>query len=62
MPELKELAMQLLYGRNISIHMAYEIRDNLFRLVAMNSSVSSKTKEWFVKTFGSDDGLQVRAR
>jgi|LauGreDrversion4_2_1035121.scaffolds.fasta_scaffold27565_5 hypothetical protein len=58
-PEVKELAMQLLYGRNITIHMAYECRDALLTLVSTNSSMCSKTKDWFIKTFGTDDGMKV---
>jgi hypothetical protein len=38
--------------------MAYEVRDTLLSLVH-KSEVSSKTKEWFSKTFGSDEGMMV---
>lgn len=51
--------MQLLYGRSISIHMAYEIRDALLVLISTNANVSNKTKEWFMRTFGSDDSMKV---
>ena len=57
-PELKEPAMELLYGRNISIHMAYETRDTLLSLLS-RASISSKTRDWFNKTFGSDEGMMV---
>jgi len=57
--ELKEPAMELLYARNISIHMAYEIRDSLLSSVSANANISSTTKEWFIKTFGSDEGMMV---
>jgi hypothetical protein len=51
--------MQLLYGRNISIHMAYEMRDALISLATSSTSISSKTRDWIVKTFGSDEGMTV---
>jgi hypothetical protein len=51
--------MDLLYGRNITIHMAYEIRDVLLSLVSKSSSISVKTRDWFTKTFGSDQGMMV---
>ena len=58
---MKEPAMDLLYGRNISIHMAYEIRDTLLSLVS-TCSISIKTREWLQKAFGSDEGMMVSVK
>jgi hypothetical protein len=51
--------MELLYGRNITIHMAYEIRDTLLSLASKSSSTTDKTRDWLTKTFGSDEGMVV---
>ena len=58
-PNVKEPTLQLLYGRNISIHMAYDIRDALLALVLGHTSLSQKTKNWFSSTFGTDEGMMV---
>jgi hypothetical protein len=50
--------MQLLYARSISRHMAFDIRDEVLQSV-LKSSLSSTTKDWFTKTFGSDEGMRV---
>jgi hypothetical protein len=50
--------MDLLYGRNLSIHMAYNTRDTLLSKLP-KASISSKTRDWIQKTFGSDEGMMV---
>ncbi len=49
----------LLYSRELSFHMAFEIRDQLIALV-MASTMDKTTKDWFVKCFGDDEGMKVR--
>jgi hypothetical protein len=41
--------------------MAREIRDTLLTLVHQSPTISSKTKEWFVRTFGTEEGMKVSA-
>jgi hypothetical protein len=60
--DIKELAKDLLYGRCLSTHMAREIRDTLLTLVHRSQTISFKTKEWFVRTFGTEEGMKVSAR
>ena len=57
--EVKDPTLQLLYGRTISIHMAYDIRDLLLALVLRHPTLSAKTKNWFTTTFGTDEGMMV---
>ena len=59
--DIKELACDLLYGRCLSIHMAYEIRDELIKRVA-ESSLCSTTKNWFGKTFNCDEGMETNTQ
>ena len=56
---LKPLAMTLLYGREISTHMACEIRDELIAKTASTGTCHSDTKSWMVATFGSDAAMMV---
>ena len=57
---IKDPAMELLYGRCITIHMAYNIRDAIFTALHSSScTLSKKTKDWFTATFGTDDGMRV---
>jgi hypothetical protein len=59
-PSIKDLTMELLYGRHITIHMAFDIRDTLFSLVHTPTSTLSKTtKDWFLTSFGTDAGMKV---
>ena len=59
--DIKDLTGDLLYGRCLSIHMAREVRDALFGLLLKSQTISSKTKEWFNKTFGTEEGMKVSA-
>ncbi len=59
--DIKELACNLLYGRCLSIHMAYETRDELIRKVA-ESSLCQTTKNWFGKTFNCDEGMKTNTQ
>ncbi len=61
-PNVKEPTLELLYGRNISIHMAYEIRDALLALVLGLPGLSQKTKNWFNSTFGTDEAMQTNTQ
>ena len=56
---LKPLAMALLYGREISTHMACEIRDDLIAKTATTATCHSDTKAWMVTTFGTDAAMKV---
>ena len=56
---LKPLAMSLLYGREVSPHMAYEIRDELISKVYSCGSVLAETKKWLTATFSTDAAMQV---
>jgi hypothetical protein len=58
---IKDLARDLLYGRCLSIHMARDIRDALLGLVLQSETISIKTKEWFARTFGTEEGMKVSA-
>lgn len=41
--------------------MAREARDALFRLGLASQSISGKTKEWFNRTFATEEGMKVSA-
>jgi len=57
---IKEPTMELLYGRCVTIHMSYEIRDAIFSaLHSPSCMLSTKTKDWFTATFGTDEGMRV---
>jgi hypothetical protein len=54
---LKPLAMSLIYGREVSTHMAYEIRDRL--LSSGCQTIGQQTRKWLQATFSTDAGMQV---
>lgn len=57
---IKEPTMELLYGRCVTIHMAYAIRDAILSdLHRPLCTLSKKTKDWFTATFGTDEGMRV---
>ena len=57
---IKEPTMELLYGRCVTIHMAYAIRDVILSALHSTScTLSKKTKDWFTATFGTDEGMRV---
>lgn len=58
--DLKELAMQLLYCREISTHVAFEIRDHLFSEMYKVGAASQSVKKWVTANFESDEAMQVR--
>lgn len=59
-PSIKDPIMELLYGRCITIHMAFEIRDAIFAaLHSPSCAVIKKTKDWFTASFGTDVGMRV---
>jgi hypothetical protein len=41
--------------------MARDIRDALLGLVLQSETISIKTKEWFARTFGTEEGMKVSA-
>ena len=57
--ELKDQAMNLIYGKHISVNIAFEIRDKLLSDVLSCGALSKPTKDWFMKTFGSDAAMKV---
>jgi hypothetical protein len=58
--DLKPLAMQLLYGREISTHVAFETRDQLFSEMYKAGAASHTVKKWVTANFESDAAMQVR--
>jgi hypothetical protein len=60
--EIKDLSKLLLYNRDLSFHMAYEIRDELLSLVLRSQNISKTTKDWFIRHFSTDEGMAVRVR
>jgi hypothetical protein len=56
--ETKDLTLKLLYGREISVHMANEISASLLTKVAAKAMLST-TKEWFSKSFSTEEGMKV---
>ncbi len=56
---LKEPAMALLYSKDISTNMAFDIRDSLVTAVAATHNLDSKAKKWILANFGTEDGMEV---
>jgi hypothetical protein len=56
--ETKDLTKMLLYGREISVHMATDMSASLLTKVAAKSMLSS-TREWFTKSFSTEEGMKV---
>ncbi len=56
---LKDKAMTLLYGRNISTTMAFEIRDKLISDVTATTNLGADTRKWVLANFGTDETMQV---
>lgn len=56
---LKDKAMNLLYGRNISTTMAFEIRDKLISDVTATTNLGAQTRKWVLANFGTDETMQV---
>lgn len=54
---LKPVAMSLIYGRDVSTHMAYELRNQLLQNTCQ--TISSTTKRWLDATFSTDAAMQV---
>ena len=54
---LKPVAMALLYGREVSTHMAYDLRNQL--LESKCQTIPSITKNWLQKAFSTDAAMQV---
>lgn len=60
-PEFKEQAMRLLYDKNISLKMAFEVRDSLISGVSQCAALGKPTRDWMLKTFGTDEAMAVSA-
>jgi hypothetical protein len=58
-PELKDQAMRLLYDKNLSLKMAFDVRDILISDVLRCAALSKNTRDWMQKTFGSDEAMAV---
>jgi hypothetical protein len=56
---LKDKAMSLLYSRNISTTMAFEIRDKLISDVTGTTNLAAPTRKWILANFGTDETMQV---
>lgn len=56
---LKESAMSLLYGRNISTTMVFEIRDKLISGCTTTSNLLATTRKWVLANFGTDEAMHV---
>ncbi len=56
---LKESAMTLLYGRNISTAMVYEIRDKLINGCTSTTNLAAPTRKWVLANFGTDEAMHV---
>ena len=54
---LKPVAMSLIYGRELSTHMAYDLRKQLLHTPCQ--TISSNTKKWLDATFSTDAAMQV---
>jgi hypothetical protein len=54
---LKPLAMSLIYGREVSTHMAYNLRDEL--LSNGCQTITADMKKWLTATFSTDAAMQV---
>ena len=54
---LKPLGMSLIFGRDVSTHMAYDIRDKL--LSTDCHAMTSVMKKWLTATFSTDAAMQV---
>jgi hypothetical protein len=56
--DTKDLTKMLLYGREISVHMATDLSSSLLTKVAAKSMLSS-TRDWFTKSFSTEEGMKV---
>jgi len=56
---LKDQAMSLLYGRNISTTMAFEIRDSLTAACIGCTNLGAPTRKWVQANFGTDETMHV---
>jgi hypothetical protein len=54
---LKPLAMSLIYGREVSTHMAYNLRDEL--LSNGCQTITADMKKWLTATFSTNAAMQV---
>ena len=54
---LKPIAMSLLYGREVSTHMAYDLRDKL--LSTECQTITSDKKKWLSAAFSTDAAMKV---
>jgi ribosomal protein S15P/S13E len=54
---LKPLAMSLIYGREVSTHMAYDLRDQL--LSTGCQTITADMRKWLTATFSTDAAMQV---
>jgi hypothetical protein len=66
--EIKEMVKRLLYGKDISHHMATEIRDELLHKLAPNgtnggkANLNSKTRKWIEANFGTDMAMSTNSQ
>ena len=54
---LKPVAMSLIYGREVSTHMAYELRKQLLQTGCQ--TITANTKNWLDATFSTDAAMEV---
>jgi hypothetical protein len=54
---LKPLAMSLIYGREVSMHMAYDLRDQLLSTACQ--TITADMRKWLTATFSTDAAMQV---
>ena len=48
---------RLLYDRHLSVHMAFELRDELIDKVKKTTNLGSTTSKWILNNFSSDECL-----
>lgn len=60
-PEFKEQVMSLLYDKNMSLTMAYNVRDNLLSGVLQCAALGKPSRDWMQKSFGTDEAMAVSA-
>jgi hypothetical protein len=54
---LHSFSCSLLYDRYISVHMAFQFRDELIAKVKSTTNLDSKTGRWIIANFASDESL-----